>query len=175
MLKKMRFKLVGGKDKEYVRHNIDVVDQFWLVDVWIDYKDTLLGNVWSIQKGAIHLVAATVYGCMSRCYKVPATVYHDQLSFNTILERYRTHVEANSGNSNDHQPEKHQQECRTPCENNNILPSVQRFFESQAVEQLDISLLSRLEHFLDAKLAQTRSRKVSSSVLKLDPEFLESY
>lgn len=80
-------------------------------------------------------------------------------SFNTILERYQTHVEANSGNSNDHQPEKHQQGCRTTCENNNILQSVQRFFESQAVEQLDVSLLARLEHFLDAKLAQTRSRK----------------
>ncbi|KAF5933608.1 hypothetical protein HYC85_029779 [Camellia sinensis] len=62
MLKKMRFKLVGGKDKEYVRHGIEVVDRFFPVDVWIDYKDTLLGNVGSIQKGAIYLVAATVSG-----------------------------------------------------------------------------------------------------------------
>ncbi|CAL5371768.1 unnamed protein product [Camellia sinensis] len=56
MLKKMRFKLVGGKDKEYVRHGIEVVDRFFPVDVWTDYKDTLLGNVGSIQKGAIYLV-----------------------------------------------------------------------------------------------------------------------
>ncbi|CAL5325665.1 unnamed protein product [Camellia sinensis] len=42
MLKKMRFKLVGGKDKEYVRHGIEVVDRFFPVDVWTDYKDTLL-------------------------------------------------------------------------------------------------------------------------------------
>ncbi|GMP97180.1 hypothetical protein CsSME_00045543 [Camellia sinensis var. sinensis] len=62
MLKKMRFKLVGGKDKEYVRHGIEVVDRFFPVDVWTDYKDTLLGNVGSIQKGAIYLVAATVNG-----------------------------------------------------------------------------------------------------------------
>jgi len=44
MLKKMRFKLVGGKDNEYVRHMTEVVDRFFLVDVWTDYKDTLLGN-----------------------------------------------------------------------------------------------------------------------------------
>ncbi|GMP79866.1 hypothetical protein CsSME_00035212 [Camellia sinensis var. sinensis] len=62
MLKKMRFKLVGGKDKECVRHGIKVVDRFFPVDVWTDYKDTLLGNVGSIQKGAIYLVAATVSG-----------------------------------------------------------------------------------------------------------------
>mgnify|MGYP003702611429 FL=1 len=62
MLKKMRFKLVGGKDKEYVRHGIEVVDRFFPVDVWMDYKDTLLGNVGSILKGAIYLVAATVNG-----------------------------------------------------------------------------------------------------------------
>ncbi|GMP65749.1 hypothetical protein CsSME_00026419 [Camellia sinensis var. sinensis] len=62
MLKKMRFKLVGGKDKEYVRHGIKVVDRFFRVDVWTNYKDTLLGNVGSIQKGAIYLVAATVNG-----------------------------------------------------------------------------------------------------------------
>ena len=62
MLKKMRFKLVGGKNKEYVRHGIEVVDRFFPVDVWTDYKDTLLGNVGSIQKGAIYLVAATVSG-----------------------------------------------------------------------------------------------------------------
>ncbi|THG20694.1 hypothetical protein TEA_005801 [Camellia sinensis var. sinensis] len=59
MLKKMRFKLVGGKDKEYVRHGIEVVDRFFPVDVWTDYKDTLLGNVGSIQRGVIYLVAAT--------------------------------------------------------------------------------------------------------------------
>ncbi|GMQ03618.1 hypothetical protein CsSME_00049363 [Camellia sinensis var. sinensis] len=62
MLKKMRFKLVSGKDKEYVRHGIEVVDRFFLVDVWTDYKDTLLGNVRRIQKGAIYLVVATVSG-----------------------------------------------------------------------------------------------------------------
>ena len=62
MLKKMRFKLVGGKDKEYVRHGIEVVDRFFPVDVWTDYKDKLLGNVGSIQKGAIYLVATTVSG-----------------------------------------------------------------------------------------------------------------
>lgn len=62
MLKKIRFKLVGGKDKEYVRHGIEVVDWFFPVDVWMDYKDTLLGNVGSIQKGVIYLVAATVSG-----------------------------------------------------------------------------------------------------------------
>ncbi|GMP94236.1 hypothetical protein CsSME_00043765 [Camellia sinensis var. sinensis] len=67
MLKKMRFKLIGGKDKEYVRHEIEVVDWFFPVDVWTDYKDTLLGNVGSIQKGAIYLVAATVNG--GRRYK----------------------------------------------------------------------------------------------------------
>ncbi|XP_028071849.1 actin-related protein 2-like [Camellia sinensis] len=41
----MRFQLVGGKDKEYVRYEIEVVNQFFPVDVWTDYKDTLLGNV----------------------------------------------------------------------------------------------------------------------------------
>ncbi|XP_028094598.1 receptor-like protein EIX1 [Camellia sinensis] len=34
MLKKMRFKLVGDKGKEYVRHGIEVVDWFFPVDVW---------------------------------------------------------------------------------------------------------------------------------------------
>ncbi|THF94138.1 hypothetical protein TEA_011720 [Camellia sinensis var. sinensis] len=62
MLKKMRFKLVGGKDKEYVCHGIEVVDRFFPVDVWMNYKDTLLGNVGSIQKGVIYLVATTVSG-----------------------------------------------------------------------------------------------------------------
>ena len=62
MLKKMRFKLVGGKDKEYVCHGIEVVDWVFPVDVWMDYKDMLLGNVENIQKGAICLVATTVSG-----------------------------------------------------------------------------------------------------------------
>ena len=50
MLKKMRFKLVAGKDKEYVCHRIEVVDRFFPVDVWTNYKNTLLGNVGSIQR-----------------------------------------------------------------------------------------------------------------------------
>lgn len=47
---------------EYVRHRIEVADQFCPLDVWTDYKDTLFGNVGLIQKGVIYLVAATVSG-----------------------------------------------------------------------------------------------------------------
>lgn len=62
MLRKMRFKLMGGKDKDHPRHGIEVVDRFCIIDVWTDYKDMLIGNVGNIQKGAIYLVAASVSG-----------------------------------------------------------------------------------------------------------------
>jgi hypothetical protein len=62
ILKKMKFKLVGGPDKDRPRNGIEIVDRFCPVDVWTDYRDSLIGNVGNIQKGAIYLVAASVSG-----------------------------------------------------------------------------------------------------------------
>jgi len=62
MLKKMKFKLVGGNDRNHARHGIEVVDRFVILDAWTNYKDELIGNVGNIQKGAIYLVAASVSG-----------------------------------------------------------------------------------------------------------------
>ena len=78
MLRKMKFKLIGGKDKDHPRHGIEVVDRYFIIDVWTDYKDTLIGNVGNIQKGAIYLVAASVSGKMCKF------TLRSQLYFKTV-------------------------------------------------------------------------------------------
>ncbi|XP_028106932.1 G-type lectin S-receptor-like serine/threonine-protein kinase At4g27290 [Camellia sinensis] len=45
ILKKMRFKLVGGKDKEYIRYGIEIVDWFFPVDLKIPFLFSFLFSI----------------------------------------------------------------------------------------------------------------------------------
>ncbi|KAL7170591.1 hypothetical protein ACSBR2_035463 [Camellia fascicularis] len=47
----------------------------------------------------------------------------------------------------------------------NLLQMVQRHFEEQKIEQLDVAELTQVQHQLDAILRQTRIKKVSFLIL----------
>ncbi|CAL5367173.1 unnamed protein product [Camellia sinensis] len=48
----------------------------------------------------------------------------------------------------------------------NLLQMVQRHFEEQKIEQLDVAELTQIQHQLDAILRQTRIKKMDELVLK---------
>ncbi|KAI8533399.1 hypothetical protein RHMOL_Rhmol10G0006500 [Rhododendron molle] len=91
-------------------------------------------------------------------------------SLRKILDHYQTHKDAEVAGGSGQESQKLPEEHMNTRKGTDLLQMLQRYFEEQKVEQLDVTELSQLEHQLDAIqrqldaiLLQTRFRKRCST------------
>ncbi|CAL5370418.1 unnamed protein product [Camellia sinensis] len=80
-------------------------------------------------------------------------------SLRKVLERYQIHKDAEVAGSSVQESKKLTEGYMDFSRGTNLLQMVQRHFEEQKIEQLDVAELTQVEHQLDAILRQTRIKK----------------
>ncbi|KAL7190205.1 hypothetical protein ACSBR2_022479 [Camellia fascicularis] len=80
-------------------------------------------------------------------------------SLRKVLERYQIHKDAEVAGSSVQESKKLTGGYMDFSRGTNLLQMVQRHFEEQKIEQLDVAELTQVEHQLDAILRQTRIKK----------------